>query len=390
MDTVEPTLLAPQSANGNHKTGHLRAIVDRRALGEAVATALRAVPTRSALPIQSHFLLAAEGNQLRITGSDYELQIEQTLPAQVASSGSATVLARVFADLVSTLPDADVQLVAEESDKVLLTCMSSEYELLGLPAEEFPPMPEVSGDNILTITGGLVKELVRQTAFAASDDPSRPQLTGLNVVAEGNEIKLCGAEMARLALRSDEMEQPVSGSINAIIPARAMVEVSRILGNDVEGETLEIGVTQNQVVFRLPNVTVVSRLIDGKFPNFEKVIPKEWSKKITVSTDALLIACRRSLAVAGDSKRLLFSTQDQQLHIKAESGGTGRGHEVVEVVKEGDDIEIAFDGKLLVEFLGIVGAEAVDIELTAPLSPGVIRPVDGESLVYIQMPMHLM
>jgi DNA polymerase-3 subunit beta len=251
-------------------------------------------------------------------------------------------------------------------------------------------MPEVSGDNILTITGGLVKELVRQTAFAASDDPSRPQLTGLNVVSEGSTIKVCGAEMARLALRSDDLEQPVSGSINVIIPARALVEVSRILGSSDGGDAIEVGVTQNQVVFRLPDVTVVSRLIDGKFPNFEKVLPKEWSKKITVETDKLLIACRRSLAVAGDSKRLLFSTQDQQLHIRAESGGTGRGHEAVDVVKEGDDIEIAFDGKLLVEFLGIVNADAVDIELTAPLSPGVIRPVDGENLVYIQMPMHLM
>lgn len=390
METSNTTLLPEVSANGNSKTGHLRAIVDRRVLAEAVATALRAVPSRSALPIQSHFLLVAEDNRLRLTGSDYELQIEQTIPAQVTSAGSATVLARVFADLVSTLPDADVQLVAEQSDKVLLSCQSSEYELLGLPAEEFPPMPEVSGDNILSLPCGMLKELVRQTAFAASDDPSRPQLTGLNLMADEHSVKICGAEMARLALRSDELEQPVSGNIDVIIPARALVEVSRILGSSDEGDTIELGVTQNQVVFRLPDVTVVSRLIDGKFPNFEKVIPKEWSKKITVETDKLLIACRRSLAVAGDSKRLLFSTTDQQLHIKAESGGTGRGHETVDVLKEGDEIEIAFDGKLLVEFLGIVNADAVDIELTAPLSPAVIRPVEGESLIYIQMPMHLM
>lgn len=251
-------------------------------------------------------------------------------------------------------------------------------------------MPEVSGDNAMTVPAGLFKELIRQTAFAASDDPSRPQLTGLNVTAEGRSIKVCGAEMARLALRTAELEEYIAGRVDVIVPARAMVEVSRILGNLEDGTAVEIGVTQNQIVFRLPDAIVVSRLIDGKFPNFEKVVPKEWSKRITVPTDDLAIACRRSLAVAGDSKRLLFSTADQQLHIKAESGGTGRGHEVVEVLKEGDDIEIAFDGKLMVEFLGIVSAEAVAIELTAPLSPGVIRPVEGESLTYVQMPMHLM
>jgi DNA polymerase-3 subunit beta len=248
----------------------------------------------------------------------------------------------------------------------------------------------VSGDDVMELPVGLFKELVRQTAFAASDDPSRPQLTGLNLVAEEKTIKCCGAEMTRLALRTAELEDSVSGRIDVIVPARAMVEVSRIVGSLEENDRIEIGATQNQIVFRLPEIVVVSRLIDGKFPNFEKVIPKEWSKKITVPTDALLVACRRSLAVAGDSKRLLLSASEQQLHLRAESGGTGRGHEVVDVLKEGDDIEIAFDGKLLVEFLGIVGAEAIEIQLTAPLSPGVMRPVEGESLSYVQMPMHLM
>ena len=390
MTVSDPTLLAEPSANGKAISGSLKAIVDRRALADAVSTALRAVPSRSALPIQSHFLLVAEGDQLRLTGADYDLQIERTIGAQVIHAGSATVVARVFADLVSTLPDADVQLVADGTDKITLTCQSSEYELLGLPAEEFPPMPQVSGDTVMEITGGLFKDLIRQTAFAASDDPSRPQLTGLNLVAEERVIKVCGAEMARLALRNGELEEAVAGKIDAIVPARAMVEVSRILGGVEDATKLEIGATQNQIVFRLADVVVVSRLIDGKFPNFEKVVPKEWSKKITVPTDALMIACKRCLAVAGDSKRLLLGTSDQQLHIKAESGGTGRGHETVDVLKEGDDIEIAFDGKLLVEFLGIVNAEAVSIELTAPLSPGVIRPIDGESLTYVQMPMHLM
>src|SRR4051812_42808827 len=129
MPTTDQYSLAEPSANGNATSGSMRAIVDRRALGEAVATALRAVPSRSALPIQSHLLLSAEGNRLRLTGADYELQIERTIDAQVVQAGSATVLARVFADLMSTLPDADVQLVAEGTDKVMLTCQSSQYEL---------------------------------------------------------------------------------------------------------------------------------------------------------------------------------------------------------------------------------------------------------------------
>jgi DNA polymerase-3 subunit beta len=379
------------STNGGAKAASaMKVIADRRALSEAVAAAMRAVPSRSALPIQSHLLLVAEDNRLRVTGADYELQIEKTIPAQVIQVGSATLHARVFADLVNALPDSDILIAAEESDKASITCGTSEYELLGLPAEEFPPMPQVSGENGMSIPVGLFKELVRQTAFAVSDDPSRPQLTGLNLQAEGTLVKVCGAEMARLALRTADLLEPVSGRVDVIVPARAMVEVSRIVGSLEDDDTVEIEATQNQIVFRLPEAMVVSRLIDGKFPNFEKVIPKEWSKRILVETDALLVAAKRSLAVAGDSKRLLVQAEGQRLHLKAESGGTGRGHEVVEAEKEGDDIEIAFDGKLLAEFLSIVDADRIEIHLTAPLSPAVIRPVEGEPLSYIQMPMHLM
>lgn len=368
----------------------LEAIVERRALAEAISTAIRAVPSRSALPIQSHFLLETGDKCIKVTGADYELQIERTVPAQVLKRGKAAILAKTLADLVNTFPDTDIHL-ASEGDKLLMTCGLSEYEVLGLPSDEFPPVPEIEIDKVLRIPAAALKSMVRQTAFAASDDPSRPQLTGLNLMAQGNEIKLCGAEMSRLCLRTHQLEVPFADPVDCIIPAKTLVEVSKFAGS-VEDEVLvEIGVTQNQVCFTIPGIKVVSRLIDGKFPNFEKVVPKQWSRKATVSTSSLELSCRRALSVAGDSKRLLFRFSKETVEILAESGGTGRGKEVVSIVLEGDEgIEIAFDGKLLREFLSLVDAESIAMEMSAPLSPGVIRPIDGEDLCYVQMPMHLM
>lgn len=380
----------------------MKAVCDRRVLAEAVATALKAVPSRTALPIQSHFLLTAPAypgaGGLKVAGADYELQIEVGVDAEVAEEGQCTVVARIFADLVRALPDGNVELASRPDGHVELRTAASEYTLFGFPPEEFPPLADLAGEQTFSIQAGLLNDLIRQTVFACSTDPSRPQLVGANLVVEGANIKMAGTDGNRLSVRRGQLAAPVAGDISCIVPARALHEVQSVVDRLPEDQDVEVGVTQNQIAFRVGpapdqpgsgGISVTSRLIDGQFPNFERVIPQQWTRRVTVQTAEMQSALRRCKAMAGDTRRVVFRTEGDVLVLTAESTAFGHGREQVEVVREGEDIEIAFDVNYLEQFLAVVGTEGTVIEMTGSLAPGVMRPLDGEDLTYVLMPMQL-
>ncbi|MGQ9523672.1 MAG: DNA polymerase III subunit beta [Armatimonadota bacterium] len=380
----------------------MRAICNRRVLAEAVGTALKAVPTRTALPIQSHFLLTAPaypgGGGLRIAGADYELQIEVVADAQVVEEGQCTAVARILADLVRALPDGDVELASRPDGHVDIKTTTSEYTLFGLPPEEFPPLADLASEQTFTIQAGLLNDLIRQTVFACSTDQSRPQLVGANLVVEGANIKMAGTDGNRLSVRRGQLAQPVAADISCIVPARALHEVQSVVDKLPNDQDVEVGITQNQIAFRIASapeqtgcggINVISRLIDGQFPNFERVIPQQWTRRITVQTAEMQSALRRCKAMAGDTRRVVFRTEGDVLVLTTESATFGRGREQVEVVREGEDIEIAFDVNYLEQFLAVAGTEGTVIEMTGSLAPGVMRPMDGADLTYVLMPMQL-
>jgi DNA polymerase-3 subunit beta len=367
----------------------MKAICDRKALAEAANIAIRAVPSRTALPIQTHFLITAEAQAMRIAGADYELQIETTIPAQVVEEGQCTVLARILSELVSALPDGDIQLASLPDGHVELRTPTSEYKLFGLPPEEFPPLPELTSEPTIQIPAPLLNDLIRQTIFACSTDPSRPQLVGANLVVEGNLIKMAGTDGNRLSVRRATLEQAAPEPISCIVPSRALSEVQRIVSPLPSDTMVQIGITQNQIAFRFPDICLISRLIEGQFPNFERVIPQQWTRRLTLQTKEFQSALRRCMAMAGETRRVVFRTENDKLTLLAESSSFGSGREEIEVIKEGEDIEIAFDIRYLDQFLNVVGTEGTVIEMTGSLAPGVMRPVEGDDLTYVLMPMQL-
>jgi len=374
---------------GEAKETSMKAICDKRMLTEAVATAFRAVPTKSPLPIQQHFLLTAEEGALRVAAADYEMQVEVRIPAQVTEQGQCTVVARIVSELVNALPDSNVQLASRPDGHVEMRSGGSEYQLFGLPPEEFPPIPEVMGDQVLTLPVKLIQELIRQTVFACSKDQSRPQLVGVNLVVQGDTIKMAATDGNRLSVRRAQLSEGIPESISCIIPSRPLNEVLRTVSGMADDQSVEIGVTANQIVFRVPDVYIVSRLIEGQYPNFERVIPQQWTRKITVQTEEFQSALRRCIALLEAESRVVLRTEGEYLTLTVESSAYGRGREQVEALKEGEDVEIAFDAKLLDQFLGTVSTDGTVLELTGPLAPGVFRPLDVAEYTYVLMPMQL-
>lgn len=365
----------------------MRAICARRDLYHGVQTVTRAIAGRSAWPILNNVLIRTEENHLRLTAFDLELGIECTVPAVIEEAGSLTVPAKTFAEVLATLPESDVQLTVDLQNIVNIRCERSDYSLLGLPPEEFRLLPEIPDDRSVEITQAAIHEIIRQTIFAVSPDESRPILTGINMVLNESGLTFAATDTHRLAVRT-AVPATASGEASCIIPRRALDELSRLLGD--EDTAVHISIADSQIKFLVDGITIVSRLIEGQFLSYERVIPTGYEKKLTIPTDEFFSKVRRVSIVAREiANRITLRTEEDQLTLTAESGDVGRAYEELEIVKDGEDIEIAFNAKYLVDFLSVVGTDGIFVELTGAMGPGLLKPVGRDDYIYVVMPMQI-
>ena len=356
----------------------LKAICDRKDLFEAVQTVGHAVSGRSALPILSHIMIQGEGDGLRLLATDLELGISCRIPgARVQEGGALTAPARTLTEVLGNLPEREVAISVDKSHTVHVKCEKSEYKILGLPAEDYPHLPEVSDSVGFSIAQSKLREMIRQTRFAVGTDEGRPILTGILMVFDGETLKFVATDTHRLAVKT-ALVRDGRGSQNAIVPARAMNELTRLL-SDADGE-VKVTLSGNQVLFELPGdagVQIVSRLIEGQFPNYQRVIPGDFNKRLQIPVVPLQRAVRRASIVARENAhRVIFrSGADGNLILTAESQVVGNAYEEVEATQEGDAVEIAFNSRYLLDVLDAVDSDTLHLELTEALKPGLIRPV---------------
>ena len=361
----------------------------RRLLAEAVQTAGHAVSGRSTLPILSNVLLEAQGSQLRLLASDLEIWMECMIPITAEEEGAITVPARVLGEVVGSLPDAEIALESDET-RLTLRCGRSEYSIQGLPAEEFPSAPEVGDACTLTLKQAALRRLIRSTLFAASVDETRAILTGALMICAKDSIKFVATDMHRLAVDAVEAQGTVAEPRSVIVPSRAMHELSRVLSGEDDPD-LNVKVGESQAVFELGELTVVSRLVEGQFPNYERVIPAETDKQIVADREEFLAAVRRASIVArAEANKVVLRAKEGVLGIEAESGELGKAHEEIEVQLEGDAVEIAFNADYLIDVLSALDSESVTLSLSGPLSQGVLRRSEGGQYIYVVMPMQML
>jgi len=372
----------------------VRITCNRRVLHEALQHVSRVVSGRTTLPILSNVLLEAKGEELRIVAYDMEIGAQSTIAIQSQEAGALTVPARVLVDVVASLPDATVEMQSQDRSLLGLTCGRSEYTINGLPAEEYPNLPEVVGDTAVEITQAAMRELIRSTIFAASRDETRAILTGVLLERDGDTVKMVATDSYRLAVKSVPAAQAKvlggEGKWQAIIPSRALQELNRMLDPAAEETPVTIRASEQQIAFAVGPYLLVSRLIEGQFPNYTRLLAAEPDRMVTVNREDLLGAIRRAAIVArAEASKLLFRAADGTLTISAESGDVGRAHEELPVTLDGSEIEIAFNSEYLTDALGVMASENVIWHLTGPESPGLVKRTDDPDYIYVVMPMRL-
>lgn len=358
-------------------------------LSKAVTLVGRAVSTRVAMPILSNLLIETKKDSVKLAATDLDHGIQTEIPATVKQGGAVTLPARLFAEVVSNLPNAPVQLkVGNGGRDVEVQCERVTYDLIGLPAADFPLMPEPDSAAVVTMDAGALRTMIRQTAFAVSTDETRVFLTGLYLVLEDKEARMVATDGGRLALRSTTLTSPARQKVGVIVPSKTMHELVRALSG-LEGE-VDISLAENQILFSLPGARLVSRLIPGPFPNYQQVIPQGHKQRLTVGTERFMSAVRRVAITARDSANVVrLQASSDELTLTSNTPEYGRSEETLQVTAEGETVPTAFNARYLMDCLSVLEADEVTLELTGPLSPGALRPVGQTDYTYVLAPVRV-
>jgi DNA polymerase-3 subunit beta len=371
-------------------------------LAEGLAVVGRVVPTKSTLPVLSNVLLSTGEVELQLTANNLELSVAHRVPATVGQAGQITLPARLLADYVTLLDHGqkvDLEL-NPKTHKVHLACGRYEANVAGIDAEDFPPVPAVSGGARFGIPANVLKEAINQVVFAAAPDDTRPVLAGVLLRLASGSMTLAAADGFRLAVRSLELPDGAP-ELQMIVPARTLSEVARLLP-DAEDEQVTIDTTPNgnQVYFGFGKTEITSRLIDGQFPDYQRIIPPEPKTNVVVSTTDFLRATRAAAVFARDNSNIVRlecspSQENAELAlgsvlVKSTSAEMGDNEGRLDASVQGDETQIAFNGRYLRDALEAIDSSQVTLQITGPSSPGIIRPVgEPNGYLHVIMPMHV-
>lgn len=356
----------------------------------------RAVSTRSSLPVLANVLITTDDNRLKLSATNLEIVITCWLGAKVEEEGAVTVPARTLIDLVNNLPPEQIDLALDEQTQTLhVACVRTESNIKGIDHQEFPLIPEPDSENRIKIESPVLKEMISQVAFAAAGDDTRPTLTGILTRINEDTITMAATDGFRLSVREGNIVGHAEAPVELVIPARALNEVARIIGDDMEHVYISTPEGRNQVIFDMESVVVVSQLIDGKFPDFTAVLPKKHLTRTVISTSEFVKACKRADIFAREAShtaRVRIEPGDEITPgfttITATSTETGDNVAQIDASVDGEAVEIAFNVKYMIEVLNVMSTPQVAIETTSAMEPGVIKPVGDTKFTHVIMPMH--
>ena len=355
----------------------------------------RAVATRTTLPITTNVLLAAEESRLKLVATNLEMAISCWVGAKVEEEGEITVPARLLTEFVNSLPSDKIEISLSPGTKTLgLQCARFEARISGVDAKDFPPIPKLDEGITTQVVVEALRHGISRVVFAAAVEESRPVLTGVNALFDGDLLTLAAADGFRLAVYKLPIAAPVSEKTEVIIPARTLSELNRLIGDQEEAVEITVNPNKSQALFRLKNTELVSQLVQGSFPKYDQLIPQSCTTKAVVDVAEFLRATRTASIFARDGSGIVrivvapgVELTPGKLTASARSEEIGEDVGEIDAVVEGEEAKIAFNGKYLTDVLGVLQEAQVVLEITNPSSPGVIRPVGADNYTHVIMPM---
>ena len=357
-------------------------------LERAVNIVSKAITPNTTLPVLNNILLKADGNKLHFSATNLEVAIQYFIPAEVKSEGAITIPAKLLSSYVNLLKDEKMEIELVTGDTLQIKSLSSQTKIKGINANEFPVIPKVEKENTFKVTTKSLEKAITQTAFAASTNTSRPVLSGVLFDVDKDTLKIVATDSYRLAEKTIQLKEKTNLDIECIVPAITIMELGKILAHS-EDKEVELSVSKNQVLFVAGDVQLMSRLIEGKFPPYEKVLPKDTKTKLEVLDDALANVVRRVSLFARENNNSikLSATNDGKLTVSTDETRVGEEKAELDVKIEGENNKISLNAQYLLDVLNYIQSDNVFIEIDDKLSPAVIKPAKEKDYVYIIMPL---
>jgi DNA polymerase-3 subunit beta len=357
----------------------------------------RAVSPRSTLPVLGNVLLETDGGRLKLSATNLEVGINCWIGAKVEEEGAVTVPARTLTDLVNALPPGQVDMdLIVRTQTLNLRAARSEANIKGIDAQEFPIVPVPEDEGGIAIEPDVLRTAIEQVAFAAATDESRPILTGVLAKFEEDRLTLAAADGFRLSVRTVPLPEAIGDAFSIIIPAQALSELNRVSGGEEESISINVTPARNQVIFQLTDIVLVSQLIDGNFPDYRQIIPREHTTHTVLDTAPFLKACKMAQIFARDAANITHihvkpgsDLEPGRVQVSATAAETGEDVSEIDANVEGEEVEIAFNVKYLIDVLSVLEAPQIALDTISSSSPGVIRPLGDEDFIHVIMPMHL-
>lgn len=367
----------------------MKIVCKRNILLNAINIVSKAVPSRTTSPILECILLTADAYGFKMTANDMELAIETRLnDVEIIEAGNVALEAKIFSEMIRYLPEDDICIEVDSNNQTNIKCSSCEYKISGQAGELFPALPEVIKNLEYTLQQSQLRDMIRQTLFSVSKEETKPTLTGELLEIIDSNINLVAIDGFRVAFRKSELTNE-SQDIKAIIPGNSLSEINKILSNEEEYE-VSLYFTDKHVLFDLGDTTIVSRVIEGEFMNYEQVFSDEYTTKVQADRKSLIMGLERAALLARENKKtpVKVDISENELEITSNTE-LGTAYEKLEVKTEGTEIVIAFNPKYLIDALKAIDDDIVAIYFTSSLSPCIIKPIEGDTYKYLVLPVKL-
>src|SRR3954451_10558893 len=351
--------------------------------------AVRGVSTRSAIQTLSGVMLRAGTDGLELQATDMELGIRVRVEAAAEREGSAVLPGRLLLDVVRSLPGDDLSLEYRSREQdVEVVAGPARFHLRTLPADDFPRLPEIGEAGVMRLPSGAFVETIGRVARSASRDETRPHLTGVLVSASGQELRMVATDSYRLSVKETALDSALDGTLEANVPARTLQELSRISASE-GGDQIEVAALEHQLIFRVGGVTLSSRLVEGRFPNYKQLLPDAFEHELHLNGPEVSEVVRRISLLAQKNAPLRMRFSEGALEVSAQTPDIGEASESLPVPFNGEALEIGFNPEFLRDGLESAESEDLVFKLISPLRPGLIQSGDAGGFIYLVMPIRL-
>ena len=359
-------------------------------LQNALSTAARAVATKSSIPALEGLLIVCAGGTLTVSGYNMQLGIRTRFACDVEEEGALVLNARLFGDIVRRMPDDMLTLVSDEKNTVKVHCGDADFDIIGLPAEDFPELPEVEEKNTVSLPEKTLGAMIRQTSFAVSTNEARPVHMGSLFEVGVDDLTVVSVDGFRLALRREKLEQSASGVFSFVAPGTALNEVEKVC-EDID-EPVKITLGDRHILFEVGETELICRRLEGEFLDYKNAIPRKNSIKLTVDTKTMMESLDRvSVVISEKLKSPVRCKFGMNAVTFSARTANGDAKDICKLEGDGKDLEIGFNNRYLVEALRYAPADTVRLEMTSGISPAIVVPVDDgdESFLYMVLPVRL-